>query len=209
MINWRELLGLKPTVASFAQSLMDRARARGDHGWRFDPEQSTLRHPEGGLVNLTNMFLEYSGAPRAIRKDLLGKYESMMQQGPVETPKLWELAAKHIYPAIRCVHDTMTLEIASRDGKSKMPRTVSWPLAGDLMIRLVFDRGESLAHVQEELADTWGQNLDALKARALANLTSLQRPQWRALGDGVYQVVSDVSYEESFLLVNAVVDAQP
>jgi hypothetical protein len=210
MFNWRELLGLKPTVASFAQALIARARARGDYKWQFDAERSALRHAEDGTVNLANIFLEYSNAPRAVRKDLLSKYESMMQQAHVETPKLWELAAKSIYPSIRCIHDTVTLEISTRkvDGK-KMPRTVSWPLAGDLMVRLMFDRGESLTHVQEDLAETWGQSLEALKARALANLAGLPRPQWQALGEGVYQVVSDVSYEESFLLVNPVIEALP
>lgn len=209
MFNWRELLGLKPTVASVAQSLIDRARAGGDDKWQFDVERSALRHPDGGTINLTNIFLEYSSAPKAARSDLLRKYQSMMQQMQDETPKLWELAAKHIYPSIRCVHDTMTLEIATRDGEGKMPRTVSWPLAGDLMVRLMFDRGESLAHVQEDLAETWGQNLESLKTRALRNLAALPRPQWQALGDGVYQAVSDVSYEESFLLVDAVIDALP
>lgn len=209
MIHWRELLGLKPTVASFARLLLDRARARGDDQWQFDPDQSALRHPGSGTINLTNIFLEYSAAPRAARKDLLRKYDAMMQQGLAETPKLWELAGKHIYPVIRCVHDAVTLEIATRNGEGKLPGMVSWPLAGDLMVRLVFDRGESLAHVQEELADTWGQGLDALKERALRNLASLPRPRWQALEDGVYQVVSEVSYEESFLLVNAVVDALP
>lgn len=209
MFNWRELLGLQPTVASFARSLIARARARGDHQWRFDPEHSALRHAEDGTINLSNIFLEYSNASAAARKDLLLKYEAMMQQAHAETPKLWELAAKHIYPTIRSVHDTMTLEIATRDGDGKMPRTVSWPLAGDFIVRLMFDRGQSLAHVQEELADTWGQNVESLKTRALGNLAALPRPQWQALEDGVYQVVSDVSYEESFLLVNAVVDALP
>lgn len=209
MFNWRELLGLKPTMASFAQSLLARARADGDHKWRFDAEHSALRHADDGTINLINIFLEYSSAPREVRKDLLRKYESMMQQAHAETPKLWELAAKSIYPTIRCIHDTMTLEIATRKGEGKMPRTVSWPLAGDLMVRLMFDRGESLTHVQEDLAETWGQSLESLQARALANLAGLPRPQWQALGDGVHQVVSDVSYEESFLLVSAVVDALP
>jgi hypothetical protein len=209
MFNWRELLGLKPTVASLAQALIDRARAHGDHQWRFDPEHSAIRHADDGTINLGNMFLEYSNASPALRKDLLLKYEAMMQQIRAETPKLWELAAKHIYPSIRSVHGTMSLEIATRKGDGKMPRTVSWPLAGDLIVQLMFDRGQSLAHVQEDLADTWGQNLESLKTRSLGNLAALPRPQWQPLGEGVFQVVSDVSYEESFLLVNAVVDALP
>lgn len=209
MFNWRELLGLKPTVASLARSLIDRARARGDHKWRFDPEHLAIRHADDGAIHLTNMFLEYSNASPALRRDLLLKYDAMMQQIRAETPKLWQLAAKHIYPTIRSVHGTMSLEIATRKGDGKMPRTVSWPFAGDLIVQLAFDRGQSLAHVQEDLADTWGQTLEALKTRALANLAALPRPQWQALGDGVFQVVSDVSYEESLLLVNAVIDSLP
>lgn len=209
MINWRELLGLQPTVASFAQSLIDRARARGDHKWTFDAEHAVIRHAEDGTIHLANIFLEYSNSSRALRKDLLRKYDTMMQEAHVETPKLWELAAKNIYPTVRCIHDTMTLEIATRKGDGKMPHTVSWPLAGDFLVRLMFDRGESLTHVQEDLADTWGQSFESLKARALGNLAALPRPRWEPLGEGVHQVVSDVSYGESFLLVNAVMDALP
>jgi len=209
MFNWRELLGLKPTLASLARALIDRARARGDDKWTFDPEHSALRGGDNVTINLTNMFLEYSNAPFMLRRDLLSKYDAMMQQTYIETPKLWELAAKNIYPSVRCIHDTMTLEIATRKGAGKLPRTVNWPLAGDLMVRLMFDRGESLTHVHEDLADTWGQSLESLQTRALANLAALPRPQWRELGEGVYQVVSDVSYEESFLLLKPVLDALP
>jgi hypothetical protein len=209
MISWREIFGLKPAAADLARALIRRARARGDDKWQFDPEQCALRHAQGGTINLSNIFLEYGHAPRSVRANLLGKYESMMQQLGVEPPKLWAVAAKHIYPVLRCVHDTVSVEIAARGGEARLPVGVSWPLAGDLKVRLVFDHGDAVAHVREDLAETWGQGTEALKARALANLAALPRPRWDSLGDGVYQAVSEVSYEESLLLVDAVVDALP
>jgi hypothetical protein len=43
-----------------------------------------------------------------------------------------------------------------------------------------------------------------LWSRALSNLRALQRPRWEPSSPGVLQVVSDVAYEETFLLVDEV-----
>ena len=60
MFNWRELLGLKPTVASFAQALIARARARGDYKWQFDAERSALRHAEDYVqIHLRFVMLDW------------------------------------------------------------------------------------------------------------------------------------------------------
>jgi hypothetical protein len=81
------------------------------------------------------------------------------------------------------------------------------PWHADLEIVLMYDFGPYLVQVKPETADVWGQKPEALFARALANLTALQRPRWEAVADGVFRIVSDVSYEESFVLVDAVVSA--
>lgn len=209
MLNWRELIGLKPRIEDLANALLARARARGESEWEFIAADRAIRHPRGFTLNLGNIFLEYCGATRASRKALLAKYEAMMQGGETEIPKLWTLASKQIYPVVRSIYDNVTLEIMSRDGEIPMRPTLSLPLAGDLHIRVVFDHGQALARVDEELLETWGQSLEAVKTQALSNLRALERPRWEVLSEGVYQIVSDISYEESFLLVDAVVDALP
>ncbi|MBB6093221.1 uncharacterized protein YtpQ (UPF0354 family) [Povalibacter uvarum] len=208
MLSWRELLGMKPRLEDFARVLLNRARSLDDQ-WRYDVEKAALHHPRGATINLTNMFLEYLNARRADRKHLLLKYESMLEAGAKEIPKLWGMASQHIYPVVRSVYDRVSLEISSRSGKMPLQRTVSWPLCADIHLRLVFDHGHALAHVDETLLDTWGQTADSIRMKALQNLRALERPHWQLLGDGVYQIVSAVSYEESFLLVDAVIDALP
>ena len=209
MTHWRELFGFKPRLEDFAKTLIARARSNDGSPWVFDREGPTLKHPKGATLHLTNVFLEYCQADRALRPQLLRKCEGMMGQCLLEIPKLWGLAATNIFPVVRSVYDDVMLEIAARNDESKVLRRARWPFVGDLHLRLVYDHGDSLAQVSEEFLDTWGQAPDAVLARALDNLRALERPQWRKLDEYVFQLDSNVSYEESFLLVDAVVDALP
>ena len=61
----------------------------------------------------------------------------------------------------------------------KTPRgELSWPLAGDLCVQLVYDFGEHLSYVDRELAETWGQSDAQLRETALANLATLPRARY-------------------------------
>jgi len=209
-MNWRELLGLQPRMQDLALQLLDAARRRGDVQWRYDGQSGSLRKETGHVINLANIFIEYRNSPRAARRLLFEKYVSMMQEGTRDTPALWQLAAKSIYPVVRSAYDTVTLEISSRGASKPMPESVTWPLTADLLIRLVYDHGPSLAHVQGGMLETWGQSAQDVKQRALDNLRALQRPRWQALPGGtVYQLLSEVSFEESFLLLDAVIGQLP
>jgi hypothetical protein len=49
--------------------------------------------------------------------------------------------------------------------------------------------------------------LEALRERALANLRALPRPHWEPVGNGLFRLVSEVTYEESLLLVDPIFDS--
>jgi hypothetical protein len=65
---------------------------------------------------------------------------------------------------------------------------------------LLYDFGPRMSYI-------WGVSREALWARALSNLRARARPRWEPLDSGVFQLVSEVAYEETFLLVNEVIDA--
>jgi hypothetical protein len=110
-------------------------------------------------------------------------------------PLLWDLAAKGIYPAVR-------------SGKAFAP-VVRRSWVADLSLVLLYDFGPRMIQVSEATAEVWGQSHEALWERALRNLRALPRPHWEDLNDGVFCIVSDCAYEETFPLIDEVMDSLP
>jgi hypothetical protein len=207
-MSWRELLGLPPTRESFARDLIDQARRAGAADWRYDAREAVLTNGRNTAqrVNLANIFLEYRRAHRKMRPGLLRKYLALLTRS-AEVPKLWTLAAGGIYPALRSRYGTMTVEIESRDSAKPFPPPVRQPWAEDVVKVLLYDFGPHMSLVSEHIADIWGAPREEIWARALSNLRSLARPRWEPLDSGVFRLVSEVAYEETFLLVDEVIDS--
>jgi len=209
-MNWRDLLGLPPRIEDLAALLLRRATSdQADVTWTYDREQNMLRSSGGVQVNLVNIFLAYSKTPRSSRRVLLEKYSSMLNVSALEVPKLWSLAGKGVVLAVRSKYDYMVTSIESRVGSKSISEGVAWPFVGDLCLLLLYDFGPNMTHVGAGLVATWGQDEQAVRNQALRNLRSLQRPVWVPLQNGVYKLLSEVAYEETWLLVDAVVDQLP
>jgi len=208
-MGWREWFGIKPRMQDFAETLISRFARDGDFGWQFDPKECTLQNEADGVINLGNMYREYTRAKRTERHGLLEKYASMSQATQRAVPKLWTLAEKSIYPVVRSQFDLAVTAIQSRGAEKSWPAVVRWPWIGDMEVRIAYDFGHHLTQVQEAFADTWGQSHEAIRQRALLNLAALPMPTWRELGKGVFQVETATSYQESLLLVDKVVNLLP
>jgi hypothetical protein len=202
---WREWIGLKPRMADLASRILAEFRKQGVTGWSFDPNEQALNEAKGATINLSNLYLEYLRAPRSQRAALLQKYSAFQQISQQSIPKLWELAAKSIYAVVRSRADRVVTQVQFRDEQKAWPTTLSWPWIGDLEIRIAYDWGSHLSQVSEEFADTWGQTREAIKQRALQNLAALPKPKWENK-NGVHELSTDTSYQESLLLVDKVID---
>jgi hypothetical protein len=209
-MGWKDWLGLSPSREGFARKLVQLAHERGASGWRYDPADAALTNTEDTRkFFVDNSWLEYSRAPRATRSALLEKYLHLIVGSEDEVPKLWSVAANHIYGCLRSRHQLVSLEIDSRGTPGGVPKPLSKPWHGDLDIVLMYDFGQHMTGVTPDTADPWGQAHDAIFDRARANLAALERPSWEELGDRVFQIASDVTFEESFVLVNAVWKSLP
>jgi hypothetical protein len=202
-----EFLGFKPTKKSFVARLL-RALPDDDGEWVVDMEGHSLRHPGGLEVNFQNLFLEYSRSPALSRASLIEKYASLALAQTREVPDLWIEAAPNLIPTVRSEFVESSIEIRQRGGKPGYDPIV-YPFAGDLRVRLMYDFGPSLTYVRGEKLKTWGQPADAVLERAKANLGRIEPPEWFDLGRGVFQLHSNVSYEESYLLLDSVVRMLP
>ena len=202
------LLG-KPTVESFARTLIERAAASGEPGWKFDASESQLTLREGQVINLGNMFREYSQASRGDRPSLLDKYAALMSDAFREIPKLWTLAQKSIVPLVRDGRDEFHLEIRSRDGGGAFSPRIDLSWMPPLVIRISYDLGSAIAQCSRDLLDTWGVSAESVRARAQQNLQALPRPTWSKLSAGLWILESAEGYQESMVLRTDVLASLP
>jgi hypothetical protein len=201
-----DLFGRKPTAERLAREILAVAAAAGERGWRFEPSTKSLVKEDGATIHLVNIFLEYSQADKSRRRGLVEKYATMLSTARREIPKLWTLAQKSVYAVIRSRHDRAALEIANRGTGKSLPQRVDYDWHGDLVIRIVYDFGPSVAQVDTARADIWGISRAELLETAKRNLRALPKPEWNSPAPGVFKLVSSASYEESMLLRDDVWD---
>lgn len=202
-------LGFKPTAADLARAMLKRLRRLGHSDWVYLADSNELRNQRDAVVHLGNLALEYRQAARGQRRALVEKYCAIADGLAKEVPKLWTMAQGAIYPILRSRWDQPLFALHVR-AQGHAPRSYSSrALAESLCIRLVYDFGAGLAHIDDELIDTWGQSFESALEAAVANLRALESPRWHAVDDGVYQLQSEVSYEESFVLLDRVRAALP
>jgi hypothetical protein len=201
-MGWKNWLGLSTSREQFARKLIQEMSHRGAPGWSYDAGEGALVYaPDNRRFFLHNAWLEYSSAPGASRAALLEKYVSVLVVSGHEIQKLWEVAATRLCACVRSRYHLVSLDINSRGSSTSVPRPLSKHWHRDLDIVLMYDFGPSLSGVTADAAEPWGQTLDAIFERAQANMAALERPSWKPLGNGVFQLLSDVSFEESFVLV--------
>ena len=198
---WRDWLRLSPSRERFARELVRQLSDRGAAGWSYDPGESALVHTDARKFFLNNAWREYSGAAGSARRALVEKYVNVLLSADGRIEELWEVAATRLYTCVRSRYGLVSLEINSRGTSNSVPRPLAKRWHRDLDIVLMYDLGPSLFGVTADAAAPWGQTLDDIFARAQGNLSALDRPSWQDVGGGVLQLVSDVSFEESFVLV--------
>lgn len=206
---WRDWLGLALSREQLARELIRQISERGDAGWSYDPGEAALIHTDDRKFFLHNAWREYSSASGNARRALVEKYVNVLLVSDNRIQELWEVAATRLYACIRSRHQLVSLEIECRGTSDGVPKPLSRPWRGDLDIVLMYDSGPSLSGVNADAASPWAQNLDDVFARAAENLSALDRPSWQDLGGGVFQLASDVSFEESFVLVPDVWSSLP
>lgn len=203
------LLG-RVTIERLANDLIAAAAREGQPGWRYAPDVQELHAPnEEGRVSLQNIFLEYSNARPAVRKDLLRKYVNMIVGLGQEIPKLWTIAQKAIYPVLRARADMKLLEIESRGREKPFAPRVEIPWCEGLVVRIAYDTGPATLPIGYEELNTWGVSVDEAYDRALQNLKALPAPTWVQTNPGFFILQSQASYEETMLLREDVVASCP
>ena len=199
-MNWRHWMGLTPTEAGFARHLLSIAEQAGHTNWRYEAADSTLRSGDQ-VVNLGNLYLEYSRASRSGRAGFREKYRAIL--APPKTGQvtaLWSVAQTHLYPLLRSRYERVAIDIQHR-GKEPMPARAAKSFLGNMDIVIGYDHDHTVTQVQASALDGWGVTLDTALDRASANLRALPPPRWVSVGPALWSLESPGGYPDSFLLL--------
>ena len=115
--------------------------------WVYDPKARTLSQ-SGNVLSLTNIFTEFSSAPKAARRALLVKYRSLMS--PEKISALWVYAQTRIYPLMRSKFDRVAAEIDRRRSGQKLSPRASKAFLSDLELVVGYDLGATVSQVPLE-----------------------------------------------------------
>lgn len=146
-MNWRHWMGLTPTEAGFARHLLSIAEQAGHTNWRYEAADSTLRSGDQ-VVNLGNLYLEYSRASRSGRAGFREKYRAIL--APPKTGQvtaLWSVAQTHLYPLLRSRYERVAIDIQHR-GKEPMPARAAKSFLGNMDIVIGYDHDHTVTQVQ-------------------------------------------------------------
>jgi hypothetical protein len=178
----------------------------GDSGWSVDPvREDVLRNGPERFVELRNLHYVYCKARASNRAGLLLEFVSAVLL-PEEIPESWELAQNKVYVLVRARERKQP----NFRGCSLEPISqITWPFVDDLGLVFICDLGETWVHIDTDIMEDWGQSFDTMLPTALANLRKLKPPRWVELSSGVFRLQSDVSFRESYLLVDQVMDQLP
>ena len=210
-MSFLEFFGFVPSLSTFVSRLKQRLEEATDQVWTWEQHRGVLRRADPEYeIAVQNSYCEYRNAPRAARTGLLDKYVQIATAKSRNTPALWTLAARGIFPTVRSRHDFLVYRIEARMHDAPVMNTVARPITDHLEMRLVWDAGPSMAIIRREEIETWGQTEAAVWEIALGNLRALPKPTWvETESRGVFRLESEAGYEESHLLADRAIDALP
>ena len=203
------IFDFKPKLKTYADALTTALAREGHTDWKFDPEQQSLIHDGGSIMHLVNFHTQYAAARRADRAALVDHCVAMCLSLQMQPPKDWSEAADGVRLVVRSRYDMASMEVDPDNPRTDVRSTVSWPLEGDLKLRLVYDFGRHVSHVAMEDMEAWGERESAVKARAMENLAALPAPEWKELAADVFQIDPDVEFAESNMLLASVIARLP
>ena len=179
-----------PSRDDFARLMLDALKQAGEtDDVRYDAEQFQLR-AEGAasrLLNLANVYREYSQAPAAQRPEVLRRYVRSWFAYRKELPATLEDACPDLLP---CVRSRSYYELGRLQLEARGMGPADWPyqpLAGDLGVGLVYDLPESIVQLQQHQLTEWRTTFDAALAAARQNLAEVSRQEFESPAPGVWR----------------------
>lgn len=176
-----------PSRDKLAHELLARLKQlRPDEQYTYDAAQFTLRGSGGQLINLGNVFLDYSNTAPKQRAALL---EAFLAGFSVhEAPASFDDARPQLLPVIRHVYglESSTIEMGDVPFGDLYTTYAMQPFAGGLAVGIAFDTEHAVIQVGDKTLAQWNRSLDDVLAIAIDNLRHKAAPQFSELSPGLF-----------------------
>lgn len=193
----------KPSQVDFAKMMVKAFEAAGISGMEYIEADFALKVPgRDATIFLHNTYSNYCVAPRKNRQEVIARMVAGFGTTP-EVPADYRAAKPQLMPAVR---DAAYSSLSSLVGgaKKKCDPGLEWvhrPLAGDLIVGVVFDTEHNITSVNQQTLERWGVSLDDALAAAKANLWDRTDPKKLRGQTGIYFGEWGDSYESSRILL--------
>ncbi len=193
----------KPTQADFAKMVAKAFEQAVMSGLEYIESDFALKVPgRDATIFLHNTYSNYCGAPKKKRQEVIAKLIAGFGTSP-EVPADYSAAKPHLMPAVR---DAAYSSLASLLGGAmkKSDSGLEWvykPLAGDLIVGLVFDTEHNIVSVNQKTLEQWGVKLDEALTAAKENLWDRTDPKKLTGQSGIYVGEWGDSYDSSRILL--------
>jgi hypothetical protein len=163
-----------PAPDRFARIIDAELRRRGETAEStYDRAGFRLIYTEDGkekrVVNLTNLHLEYSQAPRGERKAWLARACAAMAN-PMEIPDEFEDVKPDLLPSVRPRSMVEYMRLKSELDGHEPAEMAYLPLTDHLVVCLVYDLPSSMQFVMADQVEKWGVTLHEAMEVAYQNL---------------------------------------
>ena len=169
-----------------------------------DAQDFTIRCDNGQVTFLQNSFERWEAAGnKAERKAIVERLVSLVTHPPSPLPDTWEEAAPHVRLRIRPPHWDLAMEQAARQAGSTTPTpaTPGRPLAGTVIVHIVYDLPDAIAMVPPSKLEAWGVDFDAAIDQALVNVRAAWPKPFTEFAPGIYAAQAGDDYDSARMLM--------
>ena len=206
-MGWLDYFFGPPGKDKFAQLVLaELRRTRGAEkttaGLTYDGERFLIARPDGGFINLANIYHEYCRAPRAKRTAVLQHFlRSCLGTVGMELPDDFADVHPDLLPVVR---SRFYLESVGLQARTRGNESLNVPqqLIGDnLSLSLVYDLPQAMRSIGQSDLDAWGVTFYEAVESAQRNLEQMGKVAFAQIGDGLFASATGDNYDASRLIL--------
>jgi hypothetical protein len=190
----------KPSIADFAQQMIQAFRASGDKSdLRFDASENRIVRGESDdqwTVNLANMYQMYLQRPRSERAEYVRTVARGLTSARKALPKEFDLARADLKPRLwlRSAFEQIRLN-GLIEGGPVAPKVPPYESVGEhLIVTLVYDWPEAVQVLRDEDLTEWNVTFYEAMEVARENLDE-STVSCTKIADGFYSFISGDTYD--------------
>lgn len=201
----RKLFNRPVTHDQFADKVLGMLeRAWPAQSFTLHRDKFQIQQAGGMLINLHNIYLDYTRAPPAQREEQLSRFVRGIVATSTEDED-YEAVRERLMPVLRNLAGVDLMRIDAGDDKALSEVMEFRPLSQEIGIALAIDSELNIKQIGSDVLERWGKTFDEVLAVAVDNLRHLAAPSFHALGPGLFVSHYGDYYDAPRMLVQELV----